>query len=87
VEYFRISGHAKEQIRIRGLSIQIIEMVWDDPDSVLPESSGVICLQKIVLENNKPYLYRVFINLENEPPIIITAYKTSKFWKYENQIR
>lgn len=36
----------------------------------------------MVLENNKTYLIRVFVNEAKTPPLIITAYKTSKIQKY-----
>ena len=50
------------------------------------ETGGVIIYQKIVLEKDKPYLYRVLVNSEKNPPLVITAYKTSKTDRYENQI-
>jgi len=39
--------------------------------------------QKIIVEVDKPYLYRVFINTSKEPFLVVTAYKTSKIEKYE----
>jgi hypothetical protein len=46
----------------------------------------VLVYQKIFLENNKPYLYRVFVNAGKISALVITAYKTSKTEKYENQV-
>lgn len=84
---FRFSGHALNQIRNRGLSLPVIESILADPDLVSKDPADVSVYQKIVLENNKLYLYRVFVNVIKEPPVVITAYKTSKTDKYENQIR
>ena len=41
----------------------------------------------LLAEPQKVYLCRVFVNEEKIPPLIITAYKTSKLNKYENKIR
>ena len=43
--------------------------------------------QKLVKEGDKHYLYRVFVNNFKRPPVVITAYKTSKTEKYENPVR
>lgn len=83
---FRYSLHSIEQIKIRGLSITLIEEVLNNPFNVTPNSKGVEVYQKLVIENNKAYLYRVFVNTHKQPPMIITAYKTSKVNKYENPI-
>jgi len=32
--------------------------------------------------DSKTYLYRVFVNNDKIPTLIVTAYKTSKFEKY-----
>jgi hypothetical protein len=83
---FRYSLHSIEQIKIRGLSITLIEEVLNTPDNVVINSKGVDIYQKLVIENNISYLYRVFVNTIKQPPMIITAYKTSKVNKYENPI-
>lgn len=43
---------------------------------------GVTVYQNMILENNKTYLIRVFVNQSKTPPLVITAYKTSKLKKY-----
>ena len=83
---FRYSLHSIEQIKIRGLSIALIEEILNTPDNVINNSKGVDVYQKLVIENNISYLYRVFVNTIKQPPMIITAYKTSKVNKYENPI-
>lgn len=37
-------------------------------------------------ENDKFYLYRVYLNICKIPPLVITAYKTSKIEKYGYKI-
>ena len=80
------SKHALEQIERRGLSKQTIDDVLEFPTTILKEDGDVEIYQKLVLENGRPYLYRVFVNKLKTPPLVITAYKTSKTDKYENQI-
>ncbi len=41
--------------------------------------------QNIILENEKKYLVRVFVNENKVPPLIITAYKTSNIKKYKHE--
>lgn len=37
---------------------------------------------KLLEENAKSYLFRVFVNIQKKPSVIITVYKTSKTDKY-----
>ncbi len=83
---FQFSKHSIEQIKIRGLSIDIISELIENPDKTITHISGTIIYQKLVNEDNKYYIYRVFINKEKKPPLVITAYKTSKIEKYEDQV-
>lgn len=46
-------------------------------------NEGIVVYQNAIVENNKTYLIRVFVNETKIPAIIITAYKTSKIQKYE----
>jgi len=63
-----------------------LEGVLNAPDNVIKNSKGVDVYQKLVIENEISYLYRVFVNATKEPKMVITAYKTSKVNKYENPI-
>lgn len=84
---FIISKHAKEQINLRNISEDLVLSILSNPDSIFIDSNGLMVIQKVVIEGNKPYLYRVFVNNEKQPPMVVTAYKTSKMFKYENKIR
>ena len=83
-EVFEISKHASEQLLQRKISEELIFMILHFPDKVLKDVAGVSIYQKIVDDGNIPYLYRVFVNKDKNPSLVITAYKTSKFKKYEN---
>ena len=81
------SAHVLEQIKERGLSTSVLLEVLSHPDLKLYAPGNVTIFQKIVYESDKPYLYRVFVNTKKMPPLVITAYKTSKINKYEDKIR
>lgn len=83
---FVYSQHALEQIELRGLTKSILDQVLNAPSSIVKQDDMVAVYQKLVIETDKIYLYRVFVNLLKNPPLVITAYKTSKTYKYEDQI-
>jgi len=80
---FKFSNHALEQIETRSLSVQVIEEILLSEEKLIIKVGNIDIYQKIIVEVDKPYLYRVFINTSKEPFLVVTAYKTSKIEKYE----
>jgi len=78
---FKFSHHCFEQLKKRGLTEQIIIRVVNNPSEKIVEN-GIAIYQNSIEENSKTYLLRVFVNENKIPPLIITAYKTSKLKKY-----
>ncbi len=75
------------------MALWIIENATDET-----VEEGVTVYQNMILENNKTYLIRVFVNESKTPPLIITAYKAiasiskerivlSKCWRVFSAIR
>ena len=85
-QIFQFSNHVIDQIEARSLSKQIIEEILQSKEKKIIKSGNIDIYQKIVIEIDKPYLYRIFVNNSKKPPLVVTAYKTSKIEKYENQI-
>jgi predicted oxidoreductase len=83
---FQYSKHSLEQIKLRELDQDIIDDLLDRPDQIIKRDKHSVFFQKLVREGNKHYLYRVLVNTEKQPQMVITAYKTSKIEKYENQV-
>jgi len=81
---YRFSKHALYQVKQRKLNIDLINAALQIPYKAIRDDSGLLIVQKNVKENNKTYLYRVFVNDEHKPPLVVTVYKTSKLTKYEN---
>lgn len=79
---FEVSKHAKSRMKSRGISSTTIRLVLNDADTFQVQDGTIKVYSKIVTENSKPYLYRVFVNDKKNPPLVITAYKTSKIEKY-----
>jgi len=81
---FKYSKHALEQIQIRKLNKTIVDDVLKHPDKQLADQTGLKVYQKTVQSAEKYYLYRVFVNIYKNPPMVVTVYKTSKLKKYED---
>jgi hypothetical protein len=80
----QFSNHALQRMENRNISKEIVLIVIGSPDSFSLQNDSVMVYSKIVEIDSKTYLYRVFVNNERIPPLIITAYKTSKLEKYGN---
>ncbi len=77
------SKHARERMKSRGISVDQVTDVMENPDDVISQPCKTI-YQKKIYKKNSLYLYRVFVNSCKEPELIITVYRTSKIDKYEN---
>jgi hypothetical protein len=83
---FHYSKHSLEQIKLRELDQGIIDELLDCPVQTIKQDKHSVFYQKLIREGNKQYLYRILVNIEKQPQLVITAYKTSKIEKYENQV-
>ena len=75
------SKHFLEQIQLRNITMPEVEDVLHNPDQKLMEDELTV-YQKIIYFDNRSYLLRVFINELKQPPVAVTAYKTSNISKY-----
>ncbi len=78
---YHFSNHSIEQLAKRNITQQIALWVITNATEKLVENDVTI-YQNLVEENDTKYLIRVFVNENKIPPLIITAYKTSKLKKY-----
>ncbi len=83
---YKLSLHAKNQLRTRNIPEEIVFSILSKPDKYFQQDDCLKVYQKIIEQDKKPYLYRVFINICKKPPLVVTAYRTSKINKYENKI-
>lgn len=75
---FEYSNHSLEQMQLRNISKQIVDLVMKHPDSIINEEDNQRIFQKIIEQR----LYRVFVTANKNPALIKTVYRTSKISKY-----
>jgi hypothetical protein len=81
---FAFSKHAEEQLVRRSLDRSIVESVVRNPDQICNDENDIDIkvFQSIVREGDILFLYRVFVNINSDPNVIVTLYKTTKIGKY-----
>ena len=75
---FEYSNHSLEQMQLRNISKEIVDLVMKHPDRVINEADNQQIFQKVIEQR----LYRVFVTANKNPALIKTVYKTSKISKY-----
>ena len=77
-----LSAHAEREIARRGIDKAIVAQVLANPEQRLPVRPAREVLQSRMVRDGKTYLVRVFVDLDRDPPTVVTAYGTSKVGKY-----
>ena len=75
-----IKDHARQQMARRQIGDADVDAVLKQPDEVLPVRPGRIVAQAMV----GGYMLRVFVDVDRDPPEVVTAYRTSKLDKYRS---
>ena len=78
------SDHAAHQINRRGIFPKDVHAVLANPYSIELLREGRVVVQGLVMSevSRRPALLRIFVDVDRNPPVIVTAYKTSKLEKY-----
>jgi hypothetical protein len=81
------SGHSLDQMARRGISEDQVRKVLDHPEKLVSIREGRIVAQGTVSEggSSRRYMLRVFLDVDRKPPVVVTAYKTSKLEKYGDE--
>jgi hypothetical protein len=82
---FLLSSHAKWEITRRGIPLALVQAVMDHPEQRLADESRTgrwIHQSRLRFEDGRMYLLRVIVAGNERPPVIVTAYRTSKIEKY-----
>ena len=79
-----LTDHAGLQLARRGLSTDQVRGVLRAPQQIVAMREGRIIAQAVVQMGQPPgpYLLRVVLDVDREPPEVVTAYRTSKIEKY-----
>ena len=84
MEKIVFTDHALFEMKHRGLPREIIEKIITEPEQQWEVRKGRMVLQSRIPfgDTAEIYLVRVFMDIDRNPPEIVTAYKTSKIEKY-----
>ena len=84
VTTYRITDHAKEEMARRQITEAQVAQVLAAPEQseTAREGREVYQSQLEFGEPPKRYLLRVFVDLDRQPPEVVTVYRTSKIEKY-----
>ena len=74
----KFSDHALTEMQRRGISKETVLECLGEDAYIEEVRKGRVVAQKIIGK----FLYRVFIDIDRKPPVVVTAYKTSKIEKY-----
>lgn len=77
-----LTVHAREEMVRRGIDETAVIQVLTAPEQRLPVREGRDVLQARIYIEGKAYLIRVFVDVDRDPPEVVTAYRTSKIDKY-----
>lgn len=81
---YLLTEHAKEEMARRQISQEDVAKVLAAPEQIEAVRKGRSVYQSRI-KAGKPaqkYLFRVFIDVDREPPEVVTVYRTSKITKY-----
>lgn len=83
---YRLTAHALlEMERRRITEAEVADVLALPEQTELVRSGRIVCQSRVQLEG-RMYLLRVFVDVDREPPEIVTVYRTSKiekYWRYD----
>ncbi|WP_099240494.1 DUF4258 domain-containing protein [Synechococcus sp. BDU 130192] len=80
---FILSHHALEESKKRGISLELVESVLDNPQQIFKQNETITVYQsQVIFDNGKKYLIRIFMNTTVDPKKIVTLYRTSQIKRY-----
>ena len=81
---FRLTDHAQLEMERRRITDVEIAQVLSAPEQTRVMRPGRVIYQSRVEfgEPPKTYLVRVFVDIDRQPPEVVTVYRTSKVAKY-----
>jgi hypothetical protein len=77
-----LTEHAKRGMNRRGITEDEVIRVVQSPEQVEDVRPGRKVFQSRVSRGGRIYLLRVFVDVDRDPPEVVTAYRTSKIAKY-----
>lgn len=81
---YRLSFHAQEEMVIRDVSPATLDDVLSNPGQVIEQGPTKRVYQSMKLIAGRRWLIRVVVGHDEDPPVVITLYKTTqvdRYWK------
>ncbi|MEW6756268.1 MAG: DUF4258 domain-containing protein [Candidatus Latescibacterota bacterium] len=82
IRRYIISPHAAAEMRRRGIEESLVRRMLAAPEQRASVRPGRDVVQSRVQEHGTTYLVRVFVDIDREPAVVVTTYRTSKVSKY-----
>lgn len=84
IETYRLSEHAKLEMARRGISESVVRETLASPEQTeyVRPMRAVYQSRFQLGDPRRTYLVRVFVDIDREPPDVVTVYRTSKVEKY-----
>ncbi len=84
IKTYRLTEHAKLEMARRQISDAEVSQVLTAPEQSEAVNSERVVYQSRVIWGQipRPYLLRVVVDTDREPPEVVTVYRTSKISKY-----
>lgn len=81
---YRLTSHARSEMARRQITEREVDKVLSAPEQAESVREGRIIFQSRLEWSQPPklYLLRVIVDVDREPPEVITVYRTSKIEKY-----
>jgi len=81
---YQFSDHAIQEMARRQIADRDAIAVLANPGQVEVVRVGRIVMQSRIFMGDPPalYLLRVFVDIDVQPPVVVTVYRTSKIAKY-----
>ena len=69
-------------MRRRGIGRDVVLQVMSGPEQTEDVRPGRVVMQSRMALEGRVFLLRVFVDVDRQPPEIVTVYRTSKVSKY-----
>jgi len=76
-----LTDHAHAQMRKRQVTVMDVQQVLDSPEAVIAVRNARVVAQAMVGR----HLLRVFVDIDHQPPEVVTVYRTSRIDKYRSK--
>lgn len=81
-----ITDRAAFEMERRNITSELIRIVISNPEQRIAVRKGREVFQSRIQMEGKPYLIRVFIDIDRVPAEVVTVYRTRKIEKYWREI-